>query len=228
MDDFGIKYVGKQHALHLLKILEHNYEIKADWEGNKFAGIDLAWNYDEQHDKRTCHISMNGYIEKVLMKYGHSRPSKSHLSLHKHREVTYGSKEQLTPEEDKSPPLDKEGTKFIQGIVRTILYYSRVVDNKLLVSLSSIGAQQAATTKRTNEAINQLLHYSTTYPADGILYRSSDMVLCTHYDAGFNNESKGRSGAGAHIFISKNNPMPLWNGTVLTLAQIIKFVMSSA
>ena len=33
MDDFGIEYVGKEHALHLLKTLEQNYEITTDWEG---------------------------------------------------------------------------------------------------------------------------------------------------------------------------------------------------
>ena len=53
VDDFGIKYVGKQHALHLLKILDQQYEITADWEGVRFVGIYLAWNYDEQHAKRT-------------------------------------------------------------------------------------------------------------------------------------------------------------------------------
>ena len=42
MDDFGIKYVGKEHALHLLNILELNYDITTDWEGTKFAGIYLA------------------------------------------------------------------------------------------------------------------------------------------------------------------------------------------
>ena len=31
VDDFGIKYVGKEHALHLLKNLELNYEITIDW-----------------------------------------------------------------------------------------------------------------------------------------------------------------------------------------------------
>ena len=60
VDDFGIKYVGNQHALHLLKILDKNYEITADWEGKKFVVIDLAWNYNEQHTKRNCRISMNG------------------------------------------------------------------------------------------------------------------------------------------------------------------------
>ena len=82
------------------------------------------------------------------------------------------------------------------------------MDNKLLVSLSAIGSQQASTTQRTNDAINQIIDYCATYPADGILYCSSDMVLCAHSEAGFHNESKGRSIAGVHIFISENGAMP--------------------
>ena len=125
-------------------------------------------------------------------------------------------------------PLDIQGTKRVQGIVGALLYYARAVDNKLLVGLSTIGAQQASATQRTNEAIDQILDYCATYPSDGILYRSSDMVLCAHSDAGFHNESKGRRRAGAHIFLSENDAMPRWNGPILTLAKIIKFVMSSA
>ena len=64
------------------------------------------------------------------MKYGHSRPIKSQLSPHKHREDTHGANVQITPEKGKSPPLDKEGTKRIQGIVGELLYYARAVDNK--------------------------------------------------------------------------------------------------
>ena len=90
--------------------------------------------------------------------------------------------------------------KRVQGIVGALLYYAHDVDNKLLFCLSAIGAQQASATQQTNEAIDQILDYCATYPADGILYRSSDMVLCAHSDAGFHNESKGRSRAGEHIF----------------------------
>ena len=228
MDDFGIKYVGKQHAVHLLNILEQHYKISAEWEGGKFVVIDLAWNYDEQHAKRTCCISMNGYIYKLLMKYGNSRPSKAQLSQHKHREVTYGSKEQLNPEEDKSPPLDKYGTKRIQVIVGALLYYAIAVDNKLLFGLISIGSQQAAATECTDKSITKLLDYSATYAADGILYRSSDIIICGHSDSGFHKKSKGRSRSGSHIFLSEKNPMPRWDVPVLTLAQIIKNFMSSA
>ena len=139
MDDFGITYVGKQHALHLLKILEKHYEITSDWGGKKSSGIDLAWNYDEQHSKITCRISMNGYIDKLLMRYGHPRPRKPQISPHKYCEVKYVAKEQLTPEEDTSPPVDNEGTKRIHGIVGALLYYAGAVDDKLLVGLSVFG-----------------------------------------------------------------------------------------
>ena len=170
---------------------------------------------------------MNGYIEKLLLKYVHHHPSKAQLSSHKHHEVIYGAKEQLTPEDDKSPPLDNQGTKRIKGIIGSLLYYGRAADNNLLVGLSSIESQQAAAIERTREAINQLLDHCATYPVDGILYCSSNMVLCAHSGAGFHNERKFRSRGGDHIFLSKNDVIPRWNGPVLTLAQIIKFVMSS-
>ena len=131
-------------------------------------------------------------------------------------------------EDDTSAPLDASGIKRVQGILGDLLYYSRAVNNKLLVELNDIGTQQVVATESTAAAISQLLDYVATYPNDGTIYRSSDMILAAHSDAGFNNESKGRSRAGAHIFVSENVPEPKWNGSVLTIAQIIKFVMSSA
>ena len=79
VDNFGIKYVGKEHALHLLKTLEVDYDITTDWEATKFARIDLAWDYHAQHSNRTCRISMKGYIAKVLLKYGHHITKKLQL-----------------------------------------------------------------------------------------------------------------------------------------------------
>ena len=31
VDDFGVKYVGKEHALHLKAALETKYKVTADW-----------------------------------------------------------------------------------------------------------------------------------------------------------------------------------------------------
>ena len=195
------------------------------WCNEKFTSLGII---NARHANRPCRISIKAYIAKVVLKYGHPIPNKPQLSPHKHREVVYSAKEQLAPEDDTTPTLDSQGTKRVQGIVGALLYYVWAVDNKLLVGLSAIGSQHASATQRTNEAIDQILDYCATYPSDGILYTSSDMVLYAHSDAGFHNESKGLSRAGAHIFLSENDAMPRWNGPVLTLAEIIKFVMSSA
>ena len=33
VDDFGVNYVGKEHADHLVGLLKENYEISKDWGG---------------------------------------------------------------------------------------------------------------------------------------------------------------------------------------------------
>jgi hypothetical protein len=96
------------------------------------------------------------------------------------------------------------------------------------MTLSSLGAQQAAATKNTCTAIDQLLDYVATYPSDGTTYRASNMILAAHSDASFLSESKSRSRAGASIFLTENDPIPRLNGPVLTISQIVKFVMASA
>ena len=131
-------------------------------------------------------------------------------------------------DEDTSPLLDAKGIKRVQLIVGSLLYYASAADNTLLVALNAIGMQQSAAMEQTEKAISQLLDYVPTYPNDGTIYSSSSMVLASHSDAGFNNESKGRSRAGAHIFLSEDDLEPRWNGPILTIAQIIKFVMTSA
>ena len=224
VDDFGIKYVGKQHADHLLMALTQHYKVTTDWTGSKFAGIDLAWNYPA----RTVRLTMTGYIADVLLKYNHTRPTKPQHAPHACRTITYGAREQLLPDKDTSPPLSAAGIKRIQAIIGSLLYYARAVDNKLLATLSSLSAQQAQATENTDKAVKQLLEYVATYPADGVTYRASTMTLAAHSDASFLTKSGSRSRAGAHIFLTDDDPIPRSNGPVLTMSQIIKFVMASA
>ena len=228
VDDFGIEYVGDQHLNHLRTVLTTHYTITEDLEGRKFTGIDLKWNYNKLHSQRTCRLSMDGYIDNLFLKYGHKAPSKPQLSPYRHREINYGSKEQLVAEEDTIPKLKNDGIKRVQAIVREVFYYAREVHNRLLVGLSAIGSQQAAATGKTAAAVDQILDYLATYPNYGITYQASDIILAAHSDAGFKNESNASSRAGAHIFLSENDPTPEWNGPILTIAQIIKFVLSEA
>ncbi len=228
VDDFGVEYVGKQHAEHLANVLKQYHDISEDWEGTKFAGINLDWNYATKHSERSCRLSMKDYIRNLLLKFDHPLPSAPQHSPHRCRPINYGAKVQMPPEEDTSPMLEPVGIKRIQAIIGALLYYARAVDNKLLVALSTLGSQQASATTATKADCDWLLDYCATYPDDGIIYRASDMVLAAHSDAGFNNVTKSRSRAGAHIFLSEDEPIPRWNGAVLAIAQIIKHVMSSA
>ena len=54
------------------------------------------------------------------------------------------------------------------------------------------------------------------------------MVLSGHSDAAYLSISKARSCAGAHIMLSEDVPVPRYNGLVLTIAQVIICVISSA
>ena len=44
VDDFGIKYVGEQHAQHILSTLQEHFTVTTNWERKKYAGIHLEWD----------------------------------------------------------------------------------------------------------------------------------------------------------------------------------------
>ena len=54
------------------------------------------------------------------------------------------------------------------------------------------------------------------------------MILAAHSDASYLSESKSCSWAGAHIFLSNNDPIPQFNGPVLSIAAVMRSVYASA
>jgi hypothetical protein len=73
VDDFGIKHIGWQHAEHILSALHDLYSVTVDRKGKKYLGLTLAWDYA----KRTCDISMPGYIEAAIKNFQHPVPTRS-------------------------------------------------------------------------------------------------------------------------------------------------------
>ena len=59
--------MGKQHADHLATILKIYNNITEDWEGKKYAGIDLRWDYE----KRARQATMDGYILDLRKTFQH-------------------------------------------------------------------------------------------------------------------------------------------------------------
>ena len=91
-DNFGIKYVGENHLNQLRQVLKNNYEITEDLDGTKFSGIDLKWIYPARYAECRCRLLTKGYIEAILIKFGHINPNKPQLTPNKYSKITYGAK----------------------------------------------------------------------------------------------------------------------------------------
>ena len=44
MDDFRVKYIGEEHARHLMDVLKLYYKMEEYWKGQLYRGITLNWN----------------------------------------------------------------------------------------------------------------------------------------------------------------------------------------
>jgi endonuclease I len=78
VDDFGVKYVGREHAEHLMECIKKNYNISSDWNGSAYCGLTLDWDYKN----RTVDLSMPGYINATLHKYQHAAPARPEHTPH--------------------------------------------------------------------------------------------------------------------------------------------------
>jgi hypothetical protein len=191
VDEFDVKYVAKSDATHLRDALLQHYEITTDWEGTVYSGITLDWDYK----KRTCGISIPGYITNVLNKFQHDAPRTPQHTPSKYSTPVYGAKMQFATQ-DNLPPLTATQCTEIQKITGSILYYSREVDPTVLMELNDIATEQTAATEKTKTAAGQLLDYLATHPDAKIRFQESDMILHIHSDASYLSVSKARSRLG--------------------------------
>eukprot|EP00804_Cyclotella_cryptica_P015310 CCRYP_005417-RA/>CCRYP_005417-RA protein AED:0.07 eAED:0.07 QI:0/-1/0/1/-1/1/1/0/1190 len=227
VDDFGVKYVGQEHADHLISVLKENYTMSIDWDGQLYCGIQLDWDYD----LRTLDISMPRYIDNVLQRFQHPIPSSPQNAPYKPFPKKYGTAAQEPLPKDASGPLDNAGQKRIQQVVGALLYYARAVDNTILLSLSAIASEQAHPTQLTHRRCKQLLDYCASHPDAIVRFKASDMILNIHSDASYLSETKARSRIAGHFFLgsvpSDATPITL-NGAIYVFCGILKFVVASA
>ena len=229
VDDFAIKYTNRADAEHLLESLKTGYKMSIDWTAERYCGLILKWDYN----KRTCDISMPGYIERALTRFRHPFPKKPQHNPAHFTQPEYGAKVQYEPEADTSEKLDTMGKKRIQEILGTLLYYARAVDPTLLVSVSSLARQQKEPTIKTMAAVNHLLDYCATHPNATTRFHQSDMVLHVESDASYLSETDAKSRAAGYHYLSddpkgQNILYPPINGPVLVTSKIIKETVSSA
>jgi hypothetical protein len=227
VDDFGIKYQGKEHLDHLITTLRNDYEVSVDETGSLYCGITLDWHYKEGY----VDISMPGYVKKQLIRYNHPMPAKPQHCPWEPNPRKYGNNSQDTLPDDDSPALDKDGIKYIQQVVGSFLYYCRATDTTIPQALNELSGQQAKATENTMKRCKQFLDYMATHPDAKIRYYKSDMILNVHSDASYLSAPNARSRAAGVFFLGSipENTKPInLNGAIHVLCQVLKFVASSA
>jgi hypothetical protein len=224
VDDFAVKYVGKQHADHLRNALLKSYELTTDWAEKGYSGVTLKWDYKN----RTCGISMPGYVSNVLIKFQHDVPKHPQHTPSRYVTPVYGAKTQYATK-DETPPLTAKQCLTIQKVTGSVLYYARAVDPTVLIPLNDIATEETKVTERTQAATNQLLDYLVTRPDATIRYHASDMILHIHSDASYLSVSNTRSLLGGLFFCGNKSPQEdNLNGSILNIASVIKNVVVSA
>jgi hypothetical protein len=113
VDDFTVKYVGKQHAEHLQNALLRTYELTTDCTATVYPGMTLKWDYKN----RTWDISMPGYVSNVLSKFQHDAPKHPQHTPSRYVTPVYGAKTQYDTK-DETPPLTARQWLTIRFVLR--------------------------------------------------------------------------------------------------------------
>ena len=96
VDDFGIKYLKKTHADHLIKTLELDYTCDKNWDRNVYYELTIKWD----NKKVIVDLSMPGYAQNVLHKFQHCCPAKPQHAPAKYKSHNYSTKVQYAKNPD--------------------------------------------------------------------------------------------------------------------------------
>jgi hypothetical protein len=88
VNNFGIKTTSLEHIMHLKNTLKEHYTVTMYWEGLRFCGVNIDWNYP----KCTITPNMPKYIPKALLKFHHPTPVSPQHQPYKHVPIQYGAK----------------------------------------------------------------------------------------------------------------------------------------
>jgi hypothetical protein len=136
VNDFGVKYVGKENAQHLLDTVRQYYTCSCNWKGERYCGLTLKWDYKG----KKVHVLMPGYVTKALTRFWHPPPVKIQDQPYPHAKPNYRAKTQHATAEDTSPPLNKAGEEYIKRVCRVFLFLAHGVDGGLLPALSALAS----------------------------------------------------------------------------------------
>ena len=230
VDDFGIKYSLKEDATHLINALRDKYDIKINWEGNKYVGFTILKN-NWNDNNRSLSISMPNYVKEHLEQLN-IQLIKQTDSPAIYTPPSYGKQTIVDEKVDEDPICSPENVKYLQRICGIFLYYARAVDPTMLTAIGKIAANIANPTQSTLKAAEHFLQYAASHPDATMTFKPSDMQLKIISDASFAGDSQARSRAGGVHFLCKASELSeddtLTNAPFHYFSTIIPTIVTSA
>jgi hypothetical protein len=226
VDDFGVKYVGKEHAQHLIDTLSASTNLPLIGRPQNIVASLLNGITSTAQLTYPCQTMWQkpSIIFSILPPNIQSMPCPNGPLPITARK--YNSRPPMT-----SPPnTQPRRQNYSNASLAKFLYYARAVDPTMLHILSNLAASQTKGTETTTIQMVHFLNYCTTYPAATLRYQASDMILHIYSNAAYLTEPKARSRAGGHHYLGNLPGKPtILNGPILNISKVLlKGVMSSA
>jgi hypothetical protein len=70
VNDFRVKYIGEEHAQHLIQAVQKCYACLFKKKVERYCKLTIKWDYVGKE----VHLSMPSYIEKALKQFQHPLP----------------------------------------------------------------------------------------------------------------------------------------------------------
>jgi hypothetical protein len=193
VDDFSIKYVGKEHANHLLECIRTKYKL--------LVRQSVLWYKTKMGLQRmhTQHLHAGIRPEAAPKVQTHHLPCPQHCP-YSPEPKKYGLDAQSPLSLDTTCKLSNAKISQVQKIVGSILCYARAVDMMVLMALSTIASEHTTGTKCTMETASQLLDCLASHRNATIHFRASNMIMNIHSNMSYLTEPKSRSRACRHFF----------------------------
>jgi hypothetical protein len=73
VDNFGVKFIGKEHVQHLLQMVQKYYKCSFKPEGKKYCRLTIKWDYPG----KKVHIAMPFYLKNAPKQFQHPPPDRA-------------------------------------------------------------------------------------------------------------------------------------------------------
>ena len=141
---------------------------------------------------------------------------------------TFGAPE-LSATVDDSPLVSAAEKQFIQEVIGYFLFYARMIDHMMLLSLTFISKKQSAPTAMTLAATHHFLRYASSHTDFRAPIHASDMLLKVISDGSHLSQKKAGSIAGGYHYLgNKRDSHYNINAPILAVCSSIPTVCGAA